>query len=172
MADQLAFEQAFNTVLTHEAGFQKLPNDKGNWTGGAIGKGELRGTKWGISAAAYPQLDIEHLTPQQAKGIYYSDYWLKAGCDEWPPEVAGEVFDAAVHSGPGAAVMLLQRAVGATPDGIIGPNTRNAVAATNPIRVAARLLGWRLERMTQQPQQWADFGKGFARRIAAQLKVL
>jgi hypothetical protein len=32
--------------------------DPGNWTGGAIGKGELRGTKWGISAQTYPQIDI------------------------------------------------------------------------------------------------------------------
>lgn len=35
---------------THDA------NDPGNWTGGEIGKGECKGTNYGISAASYPDL--------------------------------------------------------------------------------------------------------------------
>lgn len=37
-------------------------NDKGNWTGGRVGVGQLKGTKYGISAAAYLHLGIKSLT--------------------------------------------------------------------------------------------------------------
>ena len=70
-----AFEQALAVVLGHEGGFCAERSDPGNWTGGAVGCGELRGTKFGISAAAYPAEDIANLTPEAAAAIYRRDYW-------------------------------------------------------------------------------------------------
>ena len=57
-----AFERAFAVVLGHEGGYTADPADPGNWTGGAPGRGECRGTNWGISAASYPYLPIRALT--------------------------------------------------------------------------------------------------------------
>lgn len=51
-------ERAYAVVLGYEGGFTQDPRDPGNWTGGRIGHGQLRGTQHGISAAAYPNLDI------------------------------------------------------------------------------------------------------------------
>src|SRR5438270_5735304 len=75
-----AFEQAFAFVIGHEGGYSAGPTDPGNWTGGRCGLGECRGTNWGISAAAYPQLDIRALTQAQAAEIYRRDYWDRPGC--------------------------------------------------------------------------------------------
>ena len=57
-----AFDQAFDiVVLGTEKGYQNDPRDPGNWTGGAVDQGTLRGTNFGISAASYPTLDIARL---------------------------------------------------------------------------------------------------------------
>jgi len=100
------FEAAVKIVLGVEKGFQKDPHDKGNWTSGKVGVGELRGTKGGISAAAYPNLDIEHLTDGQINDLYQRDYWNPCGCERMPWERALCVFDCAVNEGVGVARSL------------------------------------------------------------------
>jgi hypothetical protein len=68
-----AFDQAFALVIGHEGGFTDNEADPGTWTGGRCGVGECRGTNWGISAAAYPRLDIRNLTIERAKAIYQTE---------------------------------------------------------------------------------------------------
>ena len=71
------FAAAFAVVLGHEGGYTADPTDPGNWTGGAPGRGECRGTNWGISAASYPDLPIRALTPDQARTMLADlDGWL------------------------------------------------------------------------------------------------
>ena len=60
-------------------------------------------TNWGISAKAYPDLDIVNLTKEQAIEIYERDYWSKAGCECLPQPLAFVVFNAAVNCGVGRA---------------------------------------------------------------------
>jgi lysozyme family protein len=134
---------AIEKCLEHEGGFGKDPKDEGNWTGGKQGVGILKGTKYGISAAKYPDLDIENLTQQQAKDIYRKDYWDKCRCDELPPALALMVFDAAVQHGaddrPDDAPAMLQRAIGSIPDGNIGPKTIEAAQKIDPKRALRNL---------------------------------
>lgn len=98
------FERAVAFVLRWEGGFSQVRSDPGNWTGGKVGEGELRGTKFGISAAAYPKLDIVNLTMEAAKAIYRRDYWNLLGLDRvQDPDYALVVFDSAVQHGAGRA---------------------------------------------------------------------
>jgi lysozyme family protein len=60
------------------------PNDPGNWTGGRIGAGELKGSKFGISAAAHPNVDIAALTRAAAGELYRPTYWDPHRCGEMP----------------------------------------------------------------------------------------
>ncbi len=129
---RIVFSKAFDLVVGHEGGFQNNPKDRGNWTTGQIGKGKNKGTKFGVSAMSYPNLDIANLSLEQAMFIYNDDYWTKAGCDELPKGVDYFVFDAAVNHGVSRAIKILQQAVGATPDGELGPNTKAAIRATHP----------------------------------------
>jgi lysozyme family protein len=73
--------------------------DKGNWTGGDIGKGTLKGSKYGISAAMYPDENILMLTQERAKFLYKRDYWDKWLLDsvEWGKAIL--VFDTAINGG-------------------------------------------------------------------------
>ena len=123
------FDQAFRIVVGEEGGFTTNPADPGNWTGGACGRGECRGTRYGVSAAAYPDIGIATLTLDAARAIYRRDYWDRVQGDLLPPPLALLVFDAAVNNGVGRAVRWLQQASGVPPDGVMGAHTLAAVAA-------------------------------------------
>ncbi|WP_185954300.1 glycoside hydrolase family 108 protein [Balnearium lithotrophicum] len=88
-------------------------------------------TKFGISKKQYPNLDIKSLTKEQAKEIYWKDYWLKAKCPDleaYHPKLAIYHFDTAVNTGIRTAGKILQRAINKQGfklyvDGIVGPIT-------------------------------------------------
>ena len=163
------FAQAFTLVIGHEGGYSDESADPGNWTGGAVGAGELRGTKFGISAGAYPDLDIANLTLEQAQDIYRRDYWSRVRADDLPPPLALLVFDAAVNNGVGRATRWLQTAAGAVADGVIGPETMAAIAAAakgGGAGLCAEFQAQRLAFMAGLPT-WRVFGLGWARRLCA-----
>ncbi len=122
------FDTAFADVVGVEGGYTNDSRDPGNWTGGKVGAGVLRGTKYGISAASFPTLDIASLTLDQAKAIYHPKYWVPIAGDSLPPPVALVLFDCAVNQGLGAASIILQAALGVAQDGAIGPVTVAAAA--------------------------------------------
>lgn len=165
----MTFDESFEILLGHEGGFTKDPNDRGNWTSGRIGVGVLKGTKFGISAAAFPSEDIENLTATRAKAIYHHEYWAPAGCDAVPAEMKFDLFDAAVNSGVTQAVRFLQLACGASVDGKLGPKTLMAVQSTMGWRLVARFNGHRLDFLNNNPDQWALYGRGWSQRIAENL---
>lgn len=87
-------------IFSGEGGYTNNAKDPGNWTGGKVGKGVLKGTKYGIAAASFPTLDIANLTKDQAAEIYRAKYWTTAGCDTLPDGVDLPIFDSSVNSGP------------------------------------------------------------------------
>ena len=161
-----AFTAAFAVVVGEEGGFGADPTDPGNWTGGAVGSGRLAGTKFGISAAAWPDLDIAQLTLAAAQAIYRRDYWDRVRGDDLPPAVALLVFDAAVNNGTERAARWLQAALGVAEDGAIGPATLAAVTARadDGGALASEFLAQRLVFMAALPT-WRAFGLGWARRL-------
>jgi lysozyme family protein len=108
-------------ILEAEGGLVDNPNDPGGVT------------KYGISKAAFPDLDIVNLTPEQAIAIYASDYWEPAKCPALPQALALVHFDAAVNCGVGQAARFLQQAVGVSVDGIVGPLTIAAAWKTHDV---------------------------------------
>ena len=134
MAD---FTIAVNLTLIREGGFENNPNDSGNWTGGKVGEGELKGTKYGISAAEFPTLDIVNLTEAEAQVIYKSKYWLvlyEAIKDQF---VTNKLFDLGVLFGQGTAIKILQTVLqpqfsDVKADEIFGPATLAAVNGADP----------------------------------------
>ena len=170
MACDQDFERAFELLIGHEGEYSNTREDPGNWTGGKVGAGELKGTKYGISAASYPELDIRNLSLAEAQAIYHRDYWAKAGCPDMTPRLAYAVFDAAVNNGVGRAVRWLQGAVGTGQDGAYGPATKAAVeraAANDPddMKLAGEVHAQRIFFMASL-DTWRDFGLGWSRRLA------
>lgn len=164
------FDKAFERVVGHEGGYQNDRADRGNWTSGVIGKGEQKGTKFGISAMSYPNVDIKNLTVDQAKAIYKQDFWDKLGMDRFKPAMQFQLFDAAINHGWVNTVKILQQAVGAVADGIIGPKTIAAVNAKDLNDMLMLFLAYRLDFFTAI-NSFATYGRGWVRRVANNLKL-
>lgn len=164
----MTFDEAFATLIGNEGGLSLDQNDTGNWTGGEVGRGILKGSKFGISAASYPNEDIANLTLDRAKAIYARDYWAPAGCDRAPEAVRFDLFDMSVNSGVRPAIKALQCAAGTAQDGILGPQTLAAANAMPGAQLLARFNGARLIYMTSA-RQWPTQGRGWANRIANNL---
>jgi lysozyme family protein len=163
------FDHLFEIVVGSEGGFTDDPADPGNWTGGAVGAGTCRGTKFGISASAYPDIDIGTLTRDAAMTLYQRDYWQRFSGDRLPPALALLVFDAAINNGLSRAVRWLQQIARVPQDGVVGPRTLTAVAqlaaAPNGLGdLCAEFLAQRLVFMTSLAT-WKTFGLGWARRL-------
>jgi lysozyme family protein len=107
-----AFRTALEFTLKWEGGYTDHPSDPGNWTGGSVGSGELKGTKYGISGASYPSLDIKNLTVEEAGKIYREKYWDAINGDLMPFPASMAVFDFAVNSGVGRATRLWEEVKG------------------------------------------------------------
>lgn len=154
----MTFDAAFTRLLGHEGGYVNDPRDPG---------GE---TNWGVSKRAYPNVDIKALTQDGAKAIYRRDYWAPVRADELPDLVRFDVFDAAVNHGVSQSAKWLQRAAGTNPDGVIGAQTVAAARAAGA-QLAAHFNGYRLQFYTDSTN-WPTYGKGWARRVAANLLAL
>jgi lysozyme family protein len=156
------FDQAFDRLLGHEGGYSFSPSDPGGET--------MFGVTARVARANGYSGDMKDLPRDKAKEIYRAKYWTPVRADELPEALRFDVFDAAVNSGVGQAVEWLQEAVGANPDGAIGPKTLAAASAAGPL-AAARFNGARLQFMTNLAT-WGAFGRGWARRIASNLQSL
>ena len=94
------FNEALKFILRWEGGYTNDKNDPG---------GE---TKFGISKRSYPELDISKLTLEQAKKIYYENYWLKSGCQNMEYPLNLVVFDTAVNMGRSRAGKIWEKSCG------------------------------------------------------------
>ena len=120
------FEKAFKYVIANEGSYVFDKNDPG---------GE---TKYGISKRAYKSLNIKELTLEQAKEIYWRDYWKAGKIDEISNIfIATQLLDFSVNFGIRGATIVLQRALRAggiivQEDGLIGPETLSATKILEP----------------------------------------
>ncbi|NCB97281.1 MAG: peptidoglycan domain protein [Bacteroidia bacterium] len=111
-------------------------------------------TFMGIYQGAFPRLDLwktvrqkiqqyggdmklvgsmmynDQQTREMVEMFYKKEFWDKAKLDEVvSQQIANEIFIAGVNMGMKKAVMLAQRLVGVSQDGVVGPKTLKAVNA-------------------------------------------
>lgn len=154
------FLDALSAVLHHEGGYVNHPSDPGGMTN--LGCTKRVWEEW----VGHPvdEKAMRALTPADVAPLYKAKYWDKIKGDELPDGVDYVVFDAAINSGPGRAAKWLQQAVGAVPDGAIGPGTLAKVAAMPASDIVEKYQQIRLE-FLQSLQTWETFGKGWGRRV-------
>ena len=122
------FNRAFETVVGIEGGYVFDEDDAG---------GE---TKFGISKRSYPHLNIKDITLEQAKIIYYRDFWntQAMNLDNFKYDIALELFDTGVNMSMEVSRKFLQEALSLLNrvetkfpdlviDGIIGKKTMEAL---------------------------------------------
>lgn len=163
------FDAVMRLVLQHEAGFTDDRRDPGNWTGGKVGVGRLLGTKYGIAANTFPNLDIRNLTKAQAVEIYRRQYAAPIRFDDLPAGVDYAVLDICINSGAVRAGLLLQGALAklgrrVKVDGHVGDATVSEASAVPAARLIETLCADRLAYM-RTLKHWKTYGKGWTNRV-------
>jgi len=147
----MSFETAVEFVLEQEGDYSDDPNDPG------------KATNFGISSAAYPDIDVKKLTREDAIGLYRKDYWDRCKCGELPEGLATVLFDSAVNQGATSAIRMLQQGLGVTADGVIGPVTIEA--SWKKPGIVAEMVARRMVSYGSIPQ-FTRYGLGWSRRLA------
>lgn len=155
----MTFDDIFAYVVGVEGKLSLDPQDRGNWTGGKVGVGELKGTKYGISAASYPLLDIANLSLSDAKAIGRRDFWDKLSGDSLPWGTALLLYDFGYNAGISEAARVAQHALGLTVDGVLGAKTLAALQVALP-QFAFAFTAWRIMAYTQMAG-WPHEGAGW-----------
>ena len=142
----ITFNDIIEKVLKHEGGYVNDPNDLG---------GE---TNFGITKRFYPDVDIKNLTKEDAKQIYYKDYWKKNKCDKMPDQLKHIYFDMCVNMGKRTAVKILQRASvnkgkDIDVDGGLGAMTLEAIKNVELERVRAYRVKYYVDIVNKKPEQ-------------------
>lgn len=168
-----AFAVALAHVLRMEGGYSNDPHDPGGPTNKGITLEVFArwiGERVEERSRARLVARLRRIPDQMVEEIYYTRYWLPAGCAAMPDWLATMHFDTAVNHGVGTAIRLLQGAVGAGIDGEIGSETRGRIAASDALVTLVRYAELRRERYRQLHHFWR-FGRGWLRRVDATLEL-
>lgn len=157
------FDRSYAFVAVDEGGNDDDPADHGGRTSRGITQREY--TAW-LKEQGRPDADVWHAPDADIKAIYHDEYWMPEG--SWMPTGINYMFfDAKVNMGAHEAILLLQRALGITDDGRIGPVTRAAILSANVPTLINSFAGQKIifyRAIARKPQQ-KKFLKGWLNRV-------
>jgi len=148
------FNPAFDRMIENEGGMilHTVPGDRGGMTYAGIARNRWPDwVGWSIiDSGRRPDED-------QVRRFYRAHFWrpLQADGIRHQP-VAESIFDYAVNSGVRSAVRSAQRVLGVIDDGIVGPQTLNALNAADPDHFVA---AYTLEKIRRYAKLAAMDGK-------------
>lgn len=165
------FEQCVDVILRKEGGFVNDPRDPGGATNMGITLETLRswrnrdrGTQGGQGAVEVSAEDVKNLQEDEAKEIYFVNYWNALRCQELPAGLDLTVFDFGVNAGVGRAARVLQKCVFVEADGQVGTITLGAIRNFAPADLIRRFDEARMDFYRNLPG-FATFGKGWENRV-------
>jgi lysozyme family protein len=110
---------------------------------------------------------MKDLTVEDVAPIYRKNYWDRMKCDDLPRGLDLCVFDFGVNAGTGRSAKYLQRMIGTTVDGGIGPNTLRAVANyVDEVGLEGAIKTFQDNRQSyyEKLKTFETFGRGWTRR--------
>tara|TARA_R110000822_G_scaffold43100_3_gene116677 strand:+ start:481 stop:996 length:516 start_codon:yes stop_codon:yes gene_type:complete len=153
------FEHCLEMLLEHEGGYVNHPKDPG----GITNLGVTLKTYAEYKGRDVTDADMRALTPKDVAPIYKEKYWDKCHCDDLPAGLDWMVFDWAVNSGPGRSAKALQRIVGETADGAIGPKTIKATFNFDVKDTLGKMYDSR-QKFYESLKTFETFGRGWSKR--------
>ena len=159
------FDKCLHMLLEHEGGYVNNVHDKGGMTNLGVTKKVY--DKW-IDRESTEQ-EMRDLTPDDVAPIYKKNYWDRVKGDSLPSGLDWACFDWAVNSGSGRPAKAVQRAVGAEPDGAIGPQTLGLIMEKDPEFIIDYVYIVR-KAFYEGLDDYKHFGRGWSRRNKETLK--
>ena len=171
MTDDVVIER----IIAREGGFVDHPSDRGGPTRWGITRDTLE--RW--RGFVVTTEDVAQLPKDEAKQILRFRYIVQPGFDHLDDDrLRAIVVDAAVHSGPRQATILLQRALDVDDDGVLGPVTLAAANGLDDdalrgvlVRTLTERLRFLVELVVKSPDQLA-FLKGWTERVVLQIEAV
>lgn len=120
------FSVALSFVQKSEGGYSNHKNDRGGATNYGVTNTTFHDAQR-LGIISKNIVRVKDITKEDAEKIFKEMYWKKIHGDELPRDLSIAVFDMAILSSPERAVRTLQKALGLTPDGVIGPETMLAI---------------------------------------------
>ena len=162
------WNKAFDLVMESEGGFSDDPRDKGNW----MPDGRPGYTNLGVTMATWEWYverqssidEMRSLTYADVEPLYKRLFWDRCWCDKMPSGLDYLLFDFSVNAGVGQAVMLLQKIVGTTVDGGMGPITYAATVTHDPIDLIDKSSDAK-EKFYRGLDNFNVYGKGWLARV-------
>jgi len=154
------FIEALEHVLKHEGGFVNHPSDPGGMTN--LGVTRAVWEEW--VGRESNEKEMRALTPADVSTLYKRKYWDACRCDDLPSGVDYLVFDMAVNSGAGRSAKMLQKILGVTQDGAIGPLTIAAAQHKNSMTLIDEFSQARIDFYRSLPT-FGTFGNGWLNRV-------
>ena len=160
------YDQCLKIILHHEGGYVNHPEDPGGETNLGVTKRvyeEHGGTK-----------DMKDLTVEDVAPIYKKSYWDKMKGDDLPTGLDLCVFDFGINAGPGRAAKFLQKMIGTTVDGGIGPMTLakvNEYVDSHGLEESIKQYQAARQEYYESLSTFGTFGKGWTRRVDETTKL-
>jgi lysozyme family protein len=163
------WDKSFDMVIAHEGGFTNDERDPGN----KLPDGRKGSTMLGCTQANWEkyighevtQDDMKALKKEDVKPLYKKDYWDAVRGDDLPAGVDYAVFDFAINAGPAAARKMIQKALGVTADGSIGPATMKAIQEAEGKDLLDKFSHSK-EAFYKSLPTFQTYGKGWLKRVA------
>ncbi|MDB4411474.1 hypothetical protein N9184_00005 [bacterium] len=146
-------------VLVHEGGYVNNKNDRGGMTN--LGVTRRVYEDW-VDRPVSEQ-EMRDLTPEDVAPIYRKNYADRIHFDSLPSGLDWACLDWAINSGASRPAKAIQRAVGATADGVIGPKTLQLVAEKDPKFIIDYVYTVR-QAFYKGLDDFKHFGRGWSRR--------
>ena len=153
------FEECLEMLLEHEGGYVNNENDRGGMTN--LGVTRRVYEDW-VDRPVSEQ-EMRDLTPEDVAPIYRKNYADRIHFDSLPSGVDWACLDWAINSGASRPAKAIQRAVGATTDGVIGPKTLQLVAEKDPKFIIDYVYTVR-QAFYESLDDYKHFGRGWTRR--------
>ena len=163
------WDKSFDMVIAHEGGFTNDERDPGN----KLPDGRKGSTMLGCTQANWEkyighqvtQDDMKALKKEDVKPLYKRDYWDAVKGDNLPAGVDYAVFDFAINAGSSAARKMIQKALGVTADGAIGPATMKAIQEADALDLLDKFSHSK-EAFYKSLPTFQTYGKGWLKRVA------
>jgi lysozyme family protein len=157
----LTISEIFEDVLKSEGGFTDHPHDNGGPTKFGITWSEWQ--KW-VHPRSTTFVLFKKIEKEDALAIYRAWYWDPLKCQELPPGVAYQVFDAGLLHGIFNSARWLQLSVGVKADGHVGPKTIAATLEADDAEVITSIHNFRMKRIKAHAD-YKHFGRGWTNRL-------
>lgn len=126
--------KSYAAVRKSEGGNDDDPADHGGRTSRGIIQREYDAWR---RLKHLPTRDVWTASEDEIQAIYHEEYW-NPHCDMLPVGADYLLFNMNVNAGPSRGAKILQKALGVTADGRIGPITREAAAKADPKQLIER----------------------------------